>query len=223
MNRFLFLIISLISFSAFCQEELSEYFYPWRTYSYSYEPDGPNKNVLSEYKMSKHNTLTKKVEVYQGLYATPVYEIQYGLQAVDSIQAVVSTHQIIADYQRRERKQRNDVVLMFVLPMEDATRDWIESQNGDNLICSSQYVYIRFTIENELQYRKAVKITKRSQRDGVDFTQYSYWLKGLSRIASYQVIDSESPTISEIAVELYKNPMIEEVSKEEYEDSNLSE
>lgn len=217
MNKIIFFIFSLISFSAFCQDELSEYFYPWQTFNYSYEPDGPNNNLISEYKISKHNTLSKKIEVYQGLYGTPIYEIIFDLQVVDSIQAVASTRQIISDYQRRERTQRNDFIYMFVLPMDNATRDWNESQNGSNLVCSSRYVYIKFTYKNEPQYRKAVKITKKFQRDGKDFIQYSYWLKGLSRIASFQVVNSETPTISEIAVELYKNPIIEEVSKEVYE------
>lgn len=217
MKKLLLIILTLSSISAYGQDELSDYFYPWREFNYSVNPDGDIKNIIATYKMSKHNTLSEKVVVCQGLYETPLFDFKFNVSVIDSLQAVASTRQLFVDYQNHEKGRTDDCFYLFVLPEDNKTRDWKELSGEEERTCSSQYVYIKFTYDNEPLYRKAVKITKKRKIDGDECTHYSYWVKGVSRIATYQIINSRPPTIYEMAVELHKNPIIEEISKEVYE------
>lgn len=86
MRYFMLIVISLSSFiSASCKDELTDYFYPWRQFIYE---DKANRDVLWTYEMSKHNTLSKKGEIYYGVNTMPIYETIYSLQSVNSNSAI---------------------------------------------------------------------------------------------------------------------------------------
>lgn len=150
----------------------------------------------------------------------PIYETIYSLQSVNSNSAIKTTRQLCINYQNGEKYWTDYQFYLFVLPPENSTYTWKESHSEKNYDCSSQFVYIRLfnDVEHAYQVYKAVKITKMEidstgKKNSKGF--FSYWIKGLSRIATYYVGESQEPVLSSIILQLSKSNKIEEISIKE--------
>lgn len=96
---------------------------------------------------------------------------------------------------------------------------WTESANGEESNCSAQFVYISFTVEGKKLYRKAVKIEKTTPLNKTSSVKkWSYWVKGLSRIATYGYWgDPQKVSCVEKSVNISLDDPVTEISKAEYD------
>lgn len=212
-TRLLFLL-SFFSFFSFAQD-ISEYFYPFITYSYSFTPNGKNENLITNYKLANAGKmLVKTTEVYQGLYASKVAEDDYLLSSNTEESSITSSRQAHADG-FSGRSAKNDIITMFALPSDDKEFSWEETQNNLLTKCTANNIFLSFILDGNPQYRKGVKLIKSWDKEGKHYVQTSFWVKRLSRLITLLEVDGAEPFTNEILVS-YKISDIKEISEEEY-------
>lgn len=198
------------------EAELQEYFYPFAKFSYIVTPNAESPSMVVTYSLSNGNILTKKTEMWNGYSSKKVAEDLYKLTIEEDRRAIVSNQQIIQSMLGTRRA--SDKITMFVLPKDDKAISWKETVNGESSNCSAKFVFISFTFEGQKLYRKAVKIERTTPLDmSSSFKEWSYWVKGLSRLATYGYWgDPEKVSCIEKSVNIgIDNPVIE-ISEEEY-------
>lgn len=197
--------------------ELRDYFYPMGRSSYILSPYSKNPNIVITYILSDSNILTKAVEWWDGYSIRKISEEAHKLNFDENRQAVVSTQQIREDILSGISQGTNKTI-MFRLPKDNKNVTWTESGNGETRIYSAKFVYIAFTSGGKKLYRKAVKIEKIiPYKDSSSVKEWSYWVKGLSRLATYgSWRDPKKVHCIEISVEINIDDHITEITKAEF-------
>lgn len=215
------MVFTLVAFSLKAQDvssELQEYFYPFAKFSFLHSPDSdPSAKMISMYSITKSGDILKReMEVYNGLSASPVGEHLYKLSIGNSGRSIISNRQIYKT--PFGVRQGSDKLTLFVLPEGDKAVEW-EEKNGDDVYqCRAQFVYITFWVDGKQLYRKAVKIEKETPLDSSSVKTWSYWIKGLSNLATYGYWgDPSKVSCSEISVNIDSNKKIKEIPKAEFE------
>ncbi|MBD5321579.1 MAG: hypothetical protein HDS01_02270 [Bacteroides sp.] len=194
------------------------YFYPDTKFSYVMSPNSENPNTIVTYSLSDDgNNLTKITEI-RNVYSTKkMAEEAYKLTIDKDKQAIISTHQIIQNIMGTYRASNK--ITLFLLPKDSKSVRWTETVNGETLSCSAKYVYISFTYEGKKLYHKAVKIEKTTPLDkSTSVKEWSYWVKGLSRLASYGYWgDPKKVSCIDKSVNIDLDDPIIEISKAKYD------
>ena len=206
-----------------CQDgELSDYFYPWTTFTYVCTPDSQSGNsyITRSYNMSKRNTLTQKTDVWQGLQSAPMSETLYYVRKSNYPirKAIVSYSQIEVN-PFIGKQMYKDRILMFVLPDKDGKEvSWEESRKGEKYSCTARFAYVSFYYEKQKIYRKAVKMTRTTHlENGEKVVEWSYWVPKLSRLATFgRWGDDDKVSLLEFSLMLDPDSTIEEVTIHEY-------
>lgn len=221
ITKFLMLTIALFttlsSPAQSVETELQDYFYPFAKFSYIVTPNAENPCVVTTYSMSKGNVLTKTAEIWDGYSTKKTSEVAHKLLLDEEKQAIVSIQQVIQNLMGISRA--SDRIIMFLLPKDNNPIMWTESANGEESNCSAQFVYISFTVEGKKLYRKAVKIEKTTPLNKTSSVKkWSYWVKGLSRIATYGYWgDPQKVSCVEKSVNISLDDPVTEISKAEYD------
>ncbi len=197
--------------------DMQEYFYPFAKFSYIMSPNSENPNMVATYSLSNGNILTKNTEIWNGYSAKKMAEDTYKLTIDEDRQAIVSTQQIIKNIMGSRRS--SDKITMFLLPKDNNTVNWTETVNGEKATCSAKFVYVTFTFDGKKLYRKAVKIEKITPLDdSSSVKEWSYWVKGLSRLATYGYWgDPKKVSCIDKSVNIGLDDPIKEISKAEYD------
>lgn len=151
------------------------------------------------------------------IFGKKMAEDTYKLTIDQDRQAIVSTQQIIKNIMGSRRS--SDKITMFLLPKDNNTVNWTETVNGEKARCSAKLVYVTFTFEGKKLYRKAVKIEKTTPLDNSSSVkEWSYWVKGLSRLATYGYWDDpKKVSCIDKSVNIDLDDPIKEISKAEYD------
>ena len=198
------------------ESELQDYFYPFAKFSYLMSPNSENPNLVATYSLSNGNILSRTIEMWNGYSTRKMSEEVYKLSMDEDKQAIVSTQQVIQNMMGTRRA--SDRITMFVLPKDNNPVNWIESVNDEKSNCYAKIVYITFTREGKKLYRKAVKIEKTTPLKTSSVKEWSYWVKGLSRLATYGYWgDPEKISCIEKSVNISLDDPITEISKAEYD------
>ena len=192
--------------------ELMEYFYPSGEFSYVndeeysatiYVRDG---DVLKETHMIVNNG---------EIMPTSVTKHKLSIESItdETRLAIVSRQQgsrniIMGD------SYSEDKIFLFVRPSDTSMTIWVETVNGEKKLCTAHFTDISFWRKGEKLYRKAVKINKIMYlENGGQVVEWSYWVKGLSRLATYGYWgDPNQTTCIERSLKIDNKPIIE-VSK----------
>ena len=216
---FLMSITSFESIAQTVEAELQEYFYPLAKFSYvmSIDSDNPNMEIAKTYSIYNGNILTETTEIRNGDSAEKTAESAYKLTIDEDRQAIVSTQQIIRNIMGSRRN--SDKITMFLLPKDSKSVNWTETVKGETSNCSAKFVFITFTYEGKKLYQKAVKIEKTTPLDkSTSVKEWSYWVKGLSRLATYGYWgEPENTRCIDKSVNINLDDPITEISKAEFE------
>lgn len=203
--------------------ELEEYFYPNEEFSYIRTPDSGNSRLASTYELLNDNSkLLTKMLAWENGSLIKMSEQSYNIAFDQNKREVISTSQITKNPFFGARRSSNTLKL-FVLPMGDETVKWEQTENGETSSCTSKYTYIKFKgTDGKVHYEKAIKMVKTTPLDeSRAVKEWSYWVKGLSRIASFGYWGDPNKVRSiekSLAID-FKEP-IKEVSKIVYDQNH---
>jgi len=158
-----------------------------------------------------------------------VEEVYIGLgqmSAKTSYRYHVDGNAVISDVQLRQNAltgstKFQDKITLFAFPNNETPYTWAETKQGEKYNCKSEYVYINASIDHNMLFRKAIKITRdNSYNIGNEkhrIIETSYWVRDFGRIITYEDWDGTKRASSKLDV----LDFIQEITKEVY-DSHIN-
>lgn len=210
--------------------ELKEYFYPSSSYPHLYFCSSNDINatttMVMEY-MTQGNILNEvitigpRMETKEDLFS---YRMRGG-KMIDIKEDAIFFY-VIGEWRLFMGVQSNSCItttiegkqvdghVLFILPSGSGLTKWMETVEGEIYTCTAEFTDISFWKDGEKLQRKAVKISKSTRLDnGKEVKEWSYWVKGLSRLATYGYWGDPSQTSCiERSLKIDNKPIIE-VSK----------
>ena len=206
--------------------ELVEYFYPSGEFSsYENNPGSEKENggtAITTYNLLDGDMLQEIRSIWKSideieLISGKLHKFSIKLITDEPQLAIVSTQQSYRNFIGNDQWSRPtyDEILLFVLPPDRGKFVWKETVNGETYTCAAGFTDISFWKDGEKLQRKAVKISKSTRLDnGKDVKEWSYWVKGLSKLATYGYWgDPKQTNCIEKSVEIDIDKPIIEINK----------
>lgn len=212
----LFIIVSVCGFTSFAQtnkSELQQYFYPYPETTYTQ----PSTEIEERYSWYDHETLVKEIFIPTKTGKMKASEFYYRISEDTKNNKIVSNQQM-SKTPFGSRDSQNKLTL-FALPYKAGPRTWKETENGETSTVTAKYVYITYYIDDEQKYAQAVKITKSTPLNAKSSVkEWSYWVKGLGRIAEYGLWGNESKTpLAHVSEDIDMDQPVKEITKAQYD------
>lgn len=172
------------------ETELREYFYPFSSYHlYFRTPDNANATMtmVTEYVagvdiLNEVGTIGPRMKTKESFLAY--------LNSGGEMKTIMQTE--TPYYIDKERSAivgvlpTREPIVLFILPSGSGLTKWTEGVEGETYTCTAVFTDISFWKDGEKLHRKAVKISKSTRLDnGTEVKEWSYWVKGLSKLATY--------------------------------------
>ena len=215
MKKILSTLLILLVSNMLCKAEydFSTYMYPFgfRTY-YSEDSNGKTTSMsqFSFKSQSYNNFLVEEVYIGMGMNsATSLYRYH------------TEDNMVVSDVQIRNNAltgttKYQDKLTLFAFPKENKPYKWTEIDRGDQYQCTSEYVYLNFSIYSKSYFLKAIKITRDNSyvlgKEKHRVIEKSYWVSDFGRIITIVNWDGAKRISSKLDVLEY----FQEMSKEEY-------
>ncbi|MBD5255810.1 MAG: hypothetical protein HDS53_07070 [Barnesiella sp.] len=206
----LFLFVSICGLTSFAQtneSEINQYFYPLPQSTYS-QPGSKIEELYEWY----GDGLLKVTFIPDQLGKVRIYKVYYKISNDIKNNQIVSTEQL-------GMGESQDKLILFALPHRSGprtwTRTWKENENGKVSTYTSKYVYISYYVNGNQRQNVAVKIEKTTPLNSKSSVkEWSYWVRGMGRIATYGVWgnDSKSPTAISISTDIDTEYPVEETT-----------
>ncbi|MCQ2347782.1 MAG: hypothetical protein MJZ65_01170 [Paludibacteraceae bacterium] len=214
-----FLLLLVVASNLMAQDRVTDYFFEYnKDYRYIMFPDQQlsyERTISLDY--SGWDKVLRQTTTMWSKNSTITAVISYGYTVSDG--EITSFGQIYNN-NLIGKTRYNDHLTLLALPSSKSA--WIEFEKGERYDCTSSWVYISYQLNNgenivdkAIKMLKSVKIVNGKETKIV--TEYSYWIKGKGRIATYGLWStSKQVFVNELADFISISAGIEEVSEKEY-------
>ncbi|MBD5259955.1 MAG: hypothetical protein HDS46_04075 [Bacteroides sp.] len=213
----LFIIVSVCGFTSFAQtnkSELQQYFYPYPETTYTQ----PSTEIEKRFSWYDHETLKEEMFIPSEGEMEKVMETYYRISEDAKDNKIISNQQL-NESPLGTRASQNKLTL-FALPYKTGPRTWKKTVDGETTTFTSKYVYITYYVNGEQKYSQAVKISDSTPLNAKSSVKnWSYWVKGLGRIAEYGLWGNESKTPKALSVseDIDMDQPVKEITKAQYD------
>lgn len=215
---FLTTFLLLMMFAKAQEYNFEDYVYPFGHRTYTSPDSKGNLSSVTQYSFES--------QAYDNYLIEEVY-IGYGIMSAKTTYRYhTDGNAVISDVQLRQNKltgstKYQDRLILFAFPEKDKPFKWTETDRGDKYQCLSEYVFINASIDHNMLFMKAIKITRDNNyivgNEKHRIIETSYWVSDYGRIITFVDWDGTKRTSSKLDVLDY----VQEISKEEY-DSHIN-